>query len=227
MSMLEDFQRLMGMEDEEPQFHRASESPRLQLPGTVEDCNAFTALVRASNAILAERLIALIYSHPPEFFERLALHVLERMLGGRQRQDLTRRLGQTGDGGVDGIIALDALGLDQVYFQAKRLRPGTLVPIADIRDFAGALEAKHASKGVFVATTGFSSGALEFCSRISRRVVLIDGNRLAELMISHNIGVKVKESFEIKRIDIDYFKGAGAARRQGASIPSAGTSLSY
>ncbi len=225
MSMLEDFQRLMQVEDE-PSTPAQARPPPFHGVAVLDDRFSLGAFVRASHAVLAEQLIALIHAQTPEFFETLVLDVLEKMLNGKRRPGLTRRLGQSGDGGIDGIIALDALGLDQVYFQAKRLRPGTLVPIADVRDFAGALEAKHAGKGVFVATADFSAGAIDFCARLSRRVVLIDGSKFADLMIGHNIGVKVKESIELKRVDADYFT-ARCAMRRNASTPSAGRSLSY
>jgi restriction system protein len=202
MSMLEDFQRLMQVEDDETGFPCVRRS---FASTSSSDHYSLSAFARASNAVLSHRLIGLIHSQTPDFFENLVLDVLEKMLKGKRQRGLTRRLGQTGDGGVDGIIALDDLGLDQVYFQAKRLRPGTLVPVADVRDFAGALEARHSSKGVFVTTTEFPLGAIEFCARISRRLVLIDGGQLADLMILNNIGVKLAEAIEIKQIDLTYF----------------------
>ncbi len=144
------------------------------------------------------------------------IDVLVAMGYGNRRRDLAAKLGRTGDGGIDGLIALDELALFQVYFQAKRLRPGTPVPIADVRDFAGSLEARHAEQGVFVTTTHFSPGAREFCSRIARRMVLIDGRWLAELMVRYNIGVKVKELVEIKQIDMNYFSSNLAERSEEA-----------
>ena len=95
--------------------------------------------------------------------------------------------------------------IDSICIQAKRLKPGTPVPISDVRDFAGSLEARRANKGVFVTTTHFSAGASDFCAQLVRRVVLIDGNRLAELMLRHGIGVRVQHSFEIRALDRSYF----------------------
>ncbi len=132
--------------------------------------------------------------------------VLVAMGYGRGRSEMAQRLGRTGDGGIDGMVAIDELGLDQIYMQAKRLRPGIPVPITHVRDFAGSLEARHATKGVFVTTTHFSPGAVEFCSRISRRVVLIDGHYLAELMMKHGIGVTVRRQYELKGLDASYFR---------------------
>lgn len=203
MSLVAEYQRLMQPPDEAG-YTTVQES---RAPGAVGSGidHAVAVMLRAAHAVLVDDLIARIHSQKPEFFEHLVIDVLLAMGYGSRRHDMAQRLGRTGDGGVDGVIALDELGLDQVCIQAKRLRPGNPVPIGEVRDFAGSLEARHAAKGVFVTTTHFSPGAAEFCSRISRRVVLIDGSRLAELMIRHNIGVKIRESFQLKRIDSTYF----------------------
>ncbi len=159
----------------------------------------------------------MIHAQGPEFFEQLVIDVLLAMGYGGRRRDLAARLGRTGDGGVDGVIAQDELGLDLIYLQAKRLRPSTTVPVGDVRDFAGSLDAHHAVKGIFVTTCRFSEPAVSFCEKVTRRVVLIDGPRFAELMIRHNIGVRVKNSYQIKRIDLDYFSPAASARRSAAT----------
>ncbi len=203
MSMIADFQRLMQATEETPVL---PPPPRLQVaamsPGPEP---GFAVLIRNAHAALVEELIARIHAQRPEFFEDLVLDVLVAMGYGNGKRDFSQRLGRTGDGGIDGMIALDALGLDWLCVQAKRLRPGNPVPISEVRDFAGSLEARHAGKGVFVTTTHFSPGASDFCAQLSRRVVLIDGSQLANLMVHHGIGVKVKESFVLKRIDPDYF----------------------
>ena len=167
--------------------------------------NSLAAMMNAAHAELADELLARIHTQRPEFFEHLVIDLLLAMGYGSRSHDMAQCLGRSGDGGVDGIIALDELGLDQVCIQAKRLRPGNPVPIAEVRDFAGSLEARHAGKGVFVSTSHFSPGASEFCAKLSRKVVLIDGLRLANLMIRHNIGVRVKDTFQLKRIDSSYF----------------------
>lgn len=203
MFVLSDFQRLMLSANDEPDF---PEEPAGFLGGiTHEGCAALTALVRASEAVLQRELIGRIHAQPPEFFERLVIDVLLAMGYGSDRAEMARCLGRTGDGGIDGIIPLDELGFDSISIQAKRLKPGTAVPIADVRDFAGSLEARRASKGVFVTTTHFSSGAAEFCAQLGRRVVLIDGNRLAELMLRFGLGVRVQHRFEIRALDGAYF----------------------
>jgi restriction system protein len=170
-----------------------------------------------SQATLAAELINSIHIQEPQFFEELVIDVLLAMGYGGRRRDLTRRLGRTGDGGVDGLIAMDELGLDQIYLQAKRLKPGSVVPVSEVRDFAGALDANHASKGVFVATSHFSPAAVNFSQQVSRRVVLIDGSKFAELMIRYNIGVRVQRSYQIKRIDPDYFRPGRNAEMISAS----------
>lgn len=207
MSMISDFQRLMQPPEEHPAF---SESGQYFIPpeNAASGESSLMAVMRNSHALLVAELISRIHAQRPEFFEHLVIDVLLAMGYGSRRNDMTRRLGRTGDGGIDGLIALDELGLDLIYIQAKRLRPGNPVPIGEVRDFAGSLEARHAAKGVFVTTTHFSPGALEFCAKISRRVVLIDGTRLAELMVRYNIGVKIKQSYLLKRLDADYFTAA-------------------
>ena len=124
---------------------------------------------------------------------------------GGGRTETGRTLGRVGDGGVDGVINQDALGLDVVYVQAKRLDPDKGVPLREVRDFVGGLEAHRATKGVFVTTSYFPSTAYDFITRVSKRVVLIDGSALASLMIRHRVGVRVKDTYELKGIDEEYF----------------------
>ena len=116
-----------------------------------------------------------------------------------------RALGRSGDGGIDGVIKEDELGLDVVYMQAKRNAPDNPVAVREVRDFVGSLEGHRASKGVFVTTSYFPESAIQFVDRVSKRVILIDGAELARLMIKHKVGVRVKDSYDIKKIDEDYF----------------------
>jgi len=108
------------------------------------------------------------------------------------------------DGGIDGLINEDRLGLDRIYVQAKRWQESVGRP--QIQNFVGALAGQHASKGIFITTSDFSSGATEFAKSVPQRVILIDGQRLAELMIEHNVGVSRAINYEIKRVDSDYFE---------------------
>jgi restriction system protein len=163
------------------------------------------------NADLAREIIARVHAFSPAFFERLIVDLLVRMGYGGGRLEMGRALGRVGDGGIDGVIKEDELGLDVVYVQAKRLNPENGVPVREIRDFVGALDGHRASKGVFVTTSYFPSTAYEFIARVSKRVVLIDGPELARLMIRHRVGVRVKEIYEVKKIDEDYFVEQGPA----------------
>lgn len=208
MYLLDDFQRLMQSATEE--VGPAAESYGFCGGLTDDGLSTLTTLVSAAEAVLHRELIGRIHAQSPEFFERLVIDVLLAMGYGSSRAEMARCLGRSGDGGIDGVIALDELGFDSIFIQAKRLKPGVAVPIADVRDFAGSLEARKAGKGVFVTTTHFSAGAPEFCAQLGRRVVLIDGNRLAELMLRFGIGVKLQHRFEIRMLDRAYFAPAAA-----------------
>src|SRR5260370_5257510 len=157
------------------------------------------------NSELAREIVERVDSFTRACLERLMVDLLVRMGCGGGRQEMGRALGRTGDGGVDGVIKEDELGLDVVYVQAKRLEPDKGVPLREVRDFVGALEGHRASKGVFVTTSYCPSTAHDFITRVSKRVVLIDGQELATLMIRHRVGVRVKDVYEVKRIDEDYF----------------------
>ncbi|MFM8746530.1 MAG: restriction endonuclease [Aestuariivirga sp.] len=191
-----------------------STAPEGAGPGLPADWSAVAAFVEAAHAQLAHDLIGRIHVQPPSFFERLVIDVLLAMGYGSGRPAMARCLGRSWDGGIDGMILLDELGFDSIFVQAKRLKPGVAVPVSDVRDFAGSLEACRASKGVLVATTHFTSSAQAFCSSISRHIVLIDGARLVQLMIRHNIGVAVRGSFLLKELDNGYFRQAAERRAE-------------
>jgi restriction system protein len=157
------------------------------------------------NSELARELVERVHSFSPAFFERLIIDLLVRMGYGGGRAEMGRALGRTGDGGVDGVIKEDELGLDVLYVQAKRLDPNNGVPLCEVRDFVGGLEGHRATKGVLVTTSYFPSTAYDFITRVSKRVVLIDGQELANLMIRHRVGVRVKEIYEARKIDENYF----------------------
>lgn len=139
------------------------------------------------------------------FFERLVIDLLVAMGYGGSRQDAGRAVGRSGDGGIDGIIKEDKLGLDVIYVQAKRWE-GT-VGRPEIQKFAGALQGQRANKGVFITTSGFSREAQEYAGIIPSKIILIGGEQLAALMVDHNVGVSPISRFEIKRVDSDYFEG--------------------
>ena len=153
---------------------------------------------------LADEVIEHVKNCSPAYFEQLVVQLLLKMGYGGSRQEAGEALGRSGDGGIDGIINEDRLGLDAIYLQAKRWEGS--VGEGPIRDFKGALDAKGAQKGVFITTSTFTPAAQQ-AARTSRsyKIVLIDGPRLAELMIEHDLGVSVAASYHLKRIDSDFF----------------------
>jgi len=143
----------------------------------------------------------------PADFEQLIIQLLVRMNYGQGREELAKALGGSGDGGVDGVVHQDPLGLDRVYIQAKRYKEGNNVGPEAINSFIGALNIKKANKGLFVTASGFSKQAREHAMASSLHVVLIDGERLAELMIRHGVGVLTRHMVEIKTLDEGFFEG--------------------
>jgi len=152
---------------------------------------------------LANELIERIMKCPPKFFEGLVVDLLVAMGYGGSRRDAGQAIGQTGDGGIDGIIKEDKLGLDVVYIQAKRWNGTVGRPVEQA--FAGSLEGQRARKGIMIATSQFSQDARDYVGRIEKKIVLIDGEELAQLMIDHGIGVAEVVNYIVKRVDLDYF----------------------
>jgi restriction system protein len=153
---------------------------------------------------LAADLLGKVKDASPAFFEKLVVELLLAMGYGGSRQDAGRTVGRAGDGGIDGVINEDRLGLDVIYIQAKRWE-GT-VSRPEIQKFAGALQGQRAKKGIFITTSDFSKEANDYAAMIDSRIVLINGSRLANLMIDHGIGVTRAASYEVKRLDSDYFE---------------------
>lgn len=152
---------------------------------------------------LASELLQRLKTCSPSFFERLVVEVIVKMGYGGTRKDAGKAVGRSGDGGIDGIIKEDKLGLDAIYIQAKRWE--NTVGRPEIQKFIGALAQQRAKKGLFITTSAFSADAEDCVSRIEAKVVLIDGESLAQLMIDHNVGVSTVGTYEIKKIDSDYF----------------------
>lgn len=152
---------------------------------------------------LETELLERMKSLPPSFFKRLVIDVLVKMGYGGSREDAGKAVGRSGDGGIDGIIKEDRLGLDTIYIQAKRWDGSVGRP--EIQRFAGALQGNRARKGVFITTSTFTKEAEEFVTTIDTKIVLINGTQLARLMIDLNVGVSAVSSYEIKKIDSDYF----------------------
>lgn len=152
---------------------------------------------------LAIELLQQIKTSSPSLFEKLVVELLVKMGYGGSRHDAGKAIGKTGDEGIDGIIKEDRLGLDIIYIQAKRW--DNTVGRPEVQKFAGALEGQRARKGIMITTSTFSQDAHDYVSRINSKIVLIDGKRLAQLMIDNNLGVNPLATYDIKRIDSDYF----------------------
>ena len=150
---------------------------------------------------VAEDLLQQIKTNSPAFFENLVIDLLVKMGYGGSRED-AETVGRSGDGGIDGIINQDRLGLDVVYVQAKRWKNNVGAP--EIASFAGALAGQSANKGIFITTSDFTKAAKDY-DAAGFKIILIDGKRLAQLMIDHNVGVSTVKTYEIKRVDSDYF----------------------
>jgi restriction system protein len=155
---------------------------------------------------LATDLLDKVHTVVPAFFEKLVVDLLLAMGYGGSRKEAGKAIGQSGDEGIDGTIFEDKLGLDVVYIQAKRWAKGNTVGRREVQMFTGSLEGKQASKGVFITTSAFTGEARDYVKKISKRIVLIDGEELAQLMIDHGVGVADVNHYVTKRIDQDYFE---------------------
>lgn len=160
---------------------------------------------QALNMALRNDLLDRIVQNSPAFFEQLIVDLLVAMGYGGSHKDAAAQLGRSGDGGVDGVINEDRLGLDRIYVQAKRYSPGNPVGRPEVNGFVGSLVGLGATKGVFVTTSTFSQPAKDFVKHLTQRVILIDGTDLANLMIEHNVGVRSYRVVEFKRLDEDFF----------------------
>jgi restriction system protein len=163
---------------------------------------------KALRNALADELLDRVKSSPPQFFERLVVQLLVRMGYGGSLPDAGRAIGRSGDGGIDGIINEDPLGLDIVCIQAKRW--GNTVGCPEVQAFAGSMEGYRARKGVMLTTSTFSKQAKDYVAKIERKIVLIVGPLLAQLMLDHDIGVATARSYVVKKLDQDYFDDEGS-----------------
>lgn len=154
---------------------------------------------------LALELLNKVIDLSPAFFERLVIDLLVKMGYGGSIKDAGKAIGKSGDEGIDGTIKEDKLGLDIIYVQAKRWKPGNVVGRPEIHKFVGALAGQGAKKGIFITTSSFTKEAIDYTPKNETKIVLIDGERLAQHMIDYNIGCSVQQIYELKRIDSDYF----------------------
>lgn len=203
---LRTFQVFQQWQDETKSNRRkvdiSNEVEGLQVVSTPDEDmeNSYTELTR----VLRSEIIEKIKSCTPQFFEQLVIDLLLKMGYGGSKIEAGEVLGKSNDGGIDGLIKEDRLGLDIIYVQAKKWE--NVVPVSQVRDFAGALLSKKAKKGIFIATSSFPNTARQFVAAIEPRIVLIDGEQLAELMIEHDLGVSVKRTFPVKKLDLDYYE---------------------
>ena len=184
------------IESEEP----ISQEPIEQTPE--ENLDRAYQRIRKS---LASELLNKVIDLSPAFFERLVIELLVKMGYGGSIKEAGKAIGKSGDEGIDGTIKEDKLGLDIIYVQAKRWKPGNVVGRPEIHKFVGALAGQGAKKGIFITTSSFTKEALDYIPKNETKIVLIDGERLAQHMIDYNIGCSVQQIYELKKIDTDYF----------------------
>jgi restriction system protein len=174
----------------------------------VEDIDPIEQIESGINRIhsdVGDALLSRLRESHPDFFEQAVVDLLLKMgYGGAEQRG--KRIGGSNDGGVDGVIDQDALGLDRIYVQAKRYADGNTVGREAIQAFVGALHGVGASRGVFITTSAFTSGARDYAKAVPSRVILIDGSRLVGLMIKYRVGVQVKQSYDIVELDEDFFE---------------------
>lgn len=184
----------------------AQKPPALETEASDTDTpeEALEAAHAKMKASLSSEVLTRVKGGSPEFFEKLVVELLLKMGYGGSRADAGQAVGKVGDEGIDGVITEDRLGLDIVYLQAKKWDGSVGRP--DIQKFVGALHGKRAKKGVFITTGSFSSDAAAYVEHLDPKVVLIDGRRLAELMIDFEVGVTTARTYHVKRVDSDYIE---------------------
>ncbi len=183
-------------------LHKPKEAPKIEArtpDETIEDA------YQGIRDTLVDSLLSKLMELSPSFFERLVIELLVKMGYGGSIAEAGRAIGRSGDEGIDGTIKEDKLGLDIIYIQAKRWQPGNTVGRPEIQKFVGALAGKGAKKGIFISTSAFTKEAAEYVKPLDAKVILMDGEQLANYMIDYDIGVSCAAAYEIKKIDIDYF----------------------
>lgn len=192
------------LEFQSPKREDSNDSETLEVAAQTPEENLETAYQRLRKS-LAQELLSRVVGLPPSFFERLVVELLVKMGYGGSIKDAGKAIGKSGDEGIDGTIKEDKLGLDIIYIQAKRWQFGNVVGRPEIQKFVGALAGQGAKKGIFITTSTFTKEALEYSPKNETKIVLIDGEKLSQLMIDYNIGTSTVNTYELKRIDNDYF----------------------
>jgi len=186
---------------------RSKSGPQATQPALLDDvtpAEAIDAAIQSVRSAVATELLDRIKAAPPDFFERLVVDLLLAMGYGGSRRDAGEAVGRSGDGGIDGVIKEDRLGLDAVYIQAKRWEHPVGRPA--VQQFSGSLDLHKATKGVLITTSTFSSDAQSYVQSIGKRIVLVDGSRLADLLIDHEIGVVTEATYRLVRVDLGFFE---------------------
>jgi restriction system protein len=204
IKFLEQYPEFVQFRTPKPDAPKSTTLALSQATDTETPEEALEAAHAKMKASLASEVLARVKAASPEFFEKLVVELLLKMGYGGSRTDAGQAVGKAGDEGIDGVISEDRLGLDIVYLQAKKWDGSVGRP--DIQKFVGALHGKRAKKGVFITTGSFSSEAVAYVEHIDPKVVLIDGRRLAEFMIDFEVGVTTARTFQVKRVDSDYFE---------------------
>jgi restriction system protein len=210
VSILDQFPEFVAFRSKHVDEETHSGSDETIPPQSIGSATPEEAIQAAEEEIsqnLRGQLLERIFELSPTFFEQLVLDLIVAMKYGGAKVALAERTGGSGDEGFDGIINEDPLGLDKIYLQAKRYAPRVIrIGRPMIQQFAGALAGKGASKGVFLTTSSFATPAIAFSKQVPQRIILIDGEELAKLMIQYDVGVRIERTVEIKRIDLDYFE---------------------
>jgi restriction system protein len=205
LSQFEGFDEFRSRVSEQDEEERSPEPTAALAAGTPDE--RIEAAFNDLNVALQAELLERVQAMHPTAFEKL---IVDLMLGmGYGARGSGKHLGRTSDGGVDGIINEDVLGLDIIYLQAKRYATGSVIGVEKIREFAGALDERGATKGVFVTTSHFAPQAHAYAQRSHKRLVLIDGEELTRLLAQYDIGVRAYRAVEMKKLDSDYFDDLG------------------
>ena len=205
MTVLNTFDEYRDFRSPRPLDQDSSTAAVAVVTDEVSPSEAVGSLVQAADAAVAADLLERVLAQPPAFLERLALRLL-KALGYGGRESLLEHTGKSGDAGLDGLVRQDALGLELVGVQAKRYDKDLTVGRPELQAFVGALQGAQTSRGVFVTTGRFSSGARQFAEGVSMRLVLLDGAELTRLMVRYNVGVSVRETFDLKHVDDAFFE---------------------
>jgi len=207
VKFLEKYPQFKAFRERTRPDHTAHSDDQAAAPnGVLAPDELMRAAQKQLDAELGRELLKRIVKAPPAFFERLVIKLLTAMGYGGTTANAARALGKSGDGGVDGVIDQDPLGLDRVYVQAKRYEENSIGAGA-VRDFFGALDQFRAAKGIFLTTSEFSEAAIRTARDMSKRIVLIDGDELTQLMIQHGVGCRVEETLYVKKLDEEFFEG--------------------